>query len=96
MPTTLRQVQENAISSFMDGLCNCRFIITTPSHKRKDCPHYTWHDAIKFISSEIETAIRQAFEAINIPSVGVIPYDGALNRIELAKQEFLSDNIKTS
>lgn len=38
---------------FEDGACNCRFIITTPEHARKDCPHYTWSEEKSFLRSAL-------------------------------------------
>ncbi|MHB8674637.1 MAG: hypothetical protein ACYDAK_13300 [Candidatus Limnocylindrales bacterium] len=42
------------IKEFDEMTCPCRWIITTPEHKKKDCPHYTFADEHSFLSSKLQ------------------------------------------
>ena len=33
---------EGVIEDFMNTICPCKWIITTPEHRKKDCPHYNY------------------------------------------------------
>ena len=51
---------ERIIKEFMETLCPCRWIITTPEHAKKDCPHYTFAPERDFITQALHDTEQSA------------------------------------
>jgi len=44
------------LKKFLETPCPCCWIITTPKHSKKDCPHYTFADELAFLESSLLAA----------------------------------------
>ena len=60
--------EERVIKEFMETLCPCQWIITTPEHKKKDCPYYTFSAEQDLILS----SVREGREEVVSGAVVVI------------------------
>ena len=67
-PSPLPIELQKVIEEFMDGLCPCslcpcRWIVTTPEHSKRDCPHYTFAPEIDFIKDVLLSYGEERYEA---------------------------------
>ena len=60
---TLDELKKKKVEEFEKGICNCKFIITTPEHSRKYCPHYTWNEEKAFLLTTIDQTAKETLEA---------------------------------
>lgn len=44
---------DDILKQFDETICPCRWIITTPEHTKKDCPHYTFSAEKSFLRSKL-------------------------------------------
>ena len=66
---TLPQLREKILKEFDETICSCRWIITTPEHKKKDCPHYTYSEDKKFLSQALTEVAEETYKAVEISPI---------------------------
>lgn len=88
--TTLKVILER----FDNSTCPCLWIITTPKHSKKDCPHYTFSAERAFITHEFTSLLKGIGEDLDVEIPEAYFANGALHLkkkyFELAKSIVLN------